>query len=104
MIDFCKYGMAGCGKRCCFHCQTKCKEFACTLKCQEFHKRNRDQVVIHYAAKNQAPAPKWRDITGAVLCTGRGKGPRNVLVKTAKGKVVVPRLNVRYLKKAASDE
>lgn len=100
-MDFCHYGLAGCGKRCCFLCSEKCS-LACTLKCQRYYRYEKtliiDNVIIHYAKKNQAPDPKWRDITGVLLITSRGKGPRNVLVKTNIGTVVVPRLNVRYLK------
>lgn len=53
------------------------------------------RIRINYAAKNQAPDPKWRDRPGVVLIRSRGKGPRNVLVETDIGKVVVPRWNVK---------
>lgn len=55
---------------------------------------------LHYAAKNSLPDPRWRGKEGIVLCWGRGPGPRNVLVKTADGEmVVVPRGNVRLTKR-----
>ncbi len=55
-----------------------------------------DRVVIHYAATNQMPDPKWRDRPGVVRAVTRGgRGPRNVLVETDVGPVVVPRWNVR---------
>lgn len=108
-IDFCRYGLAGCGKRCCFLCPEKCK-LACTLKCKALLDREKvtaatasgHNVIIHYAKKNQMPDPRWRGLTGVLLITGRGRGPRNVLVETAKGTVVVPRLNARYLKDGTS--
>lgn len=104
-MEICKYGLAGCGKRCCFLCQEKCK-LACTLKCQRYYRyekaMNKHNIIIHYAKKNLMPDPRWREITGVLLITGRGGGPRNVLVKTARGTVVVPRLNVRYLKDGTS--
>lgn len=53
------------------------------------------RVKIHYAAKNQKPDKRWRDIVGTVICQGKGPGPKNVLVNTHLGKVVVPRGNVR---------
>lgn len=47
---------------------------------------------------NLLPDPRWRQKEGIVLCRGRGLGPRNVLVRTAGGEmVVVPRGNVRLL-------
>jgi hypothetical protein len=52
-------------------------------------------MIIHYAKKNQAPDPKWRDRPCEVLTRASGKGPRNLLVKTDIGLVVVPRWNVR---------
>lgn len=51
-------------------------------------------MIIHYAKKNQAPDPKWRDRECTVLIRSR-KAPRNVLVQTDIGKVVVPKWNVR---------
>lgn len=55
-------------------------------------------VFIHYAPGNLAPDPKWRDREGTVICRGRGPGPRNGLVKTKIGLVVVPAGNVRKKK------
>jgi hypothetical protein len=55
----------------------------------------RRYATIHYAAKNQAPDPRWRELPGTVITRGRGPGPRNVLLQTEKGTVVVPRGNVR---------
>lgn len=54
----------------------------------------KQNCIIHYATKNKAPDPKWREVPGSVLSQGRGPGPKNVLVLTAKGTVVVPRGNV----------
>jgi ribosomal protein L21E len=55
-----------------------------------------DRVIIHYAASNGMPNPKWRDRQGIVLAVSRpGRGPRNVMVDTPIGRVVVPRWNVR---------
>jgi hypothetical protein len=55
-----------------------------------------DRCAIHYAAKNQMPDPRWRDCPGVIRAVSRpGKGPRNVLVETEIGRVVVPRWNVR---------
>lgn len=51
-------------------------------------------MIIHYA-KNRIPDPKWQDRLCKVLTRSRGKGPRNLLVQTDCGKVVVPRWNVR---------
>lgn len=51
---------------------------------------------IHYATKNTAPAPCWRELTGHAIAQGRRGGPKNVLVDTSLGKVVVPRGNVRF--------
>ena len=51
---------------------------------------------IHYAIKNTAPDPRWREITGFVIAQGRRGGPKNILVETTLGKVVVPRGNVRF--------
>jgi hypothetical protein len=51
---------------------------------------------LYYAEKNLLPDPRWREREGVVLCRGRGPGPRNVLVSTLDGElVVVPRGNVR---------
>lgn len=55
------------------------------------------KAVIHYAAKNQAPDRKWREQPGVIITRGRGPGPRNVLLQTEKGTVVVPRGNVRLV-------
>lgn len=55
----------------------------------------RRQCIIHYADKNKGPDNKWRNIKGISLCVGIGPGPRNVLVDTQHGKVVVPYGNVR---------
>jgi hypothetical protein len=54
--------------------------------------------IIHYSATNQMPDPKWRDRRGVVVARSRGRGPRNVLVETDIGRVVVPRWNVRPVK------
>lgn len=55
---------------------------------------NLNNVIIHYA-KNRIPDPRWQDRQCKVLIRSRGKGPRNLLVQTDIGKVVVPRWNVR---------
>ena len=53
---------------------------------------------IHYAQKNTAPDPRWRELSGCILAQGRAIGPKNVLVQTSIGLVVVPRGNVRFAK------
>jgi len=54
---------------------------------------------IHYAKKNTAPDAKWRELPGTAIAMGRHKGPKNVLVETSLGRVVVPRGNVRFERK-----
>lgn len=54
-----------------------------------------DRCVIHYARSNRLPHPRWRDREGTVVCVGHRPGPRNVLVRTEVGAVVVPWRNVR---------
>lgn len=49
---------------------------------------------LHYAARTPID-PRWRNQPCCVLVRGRGLGPRNVLVETAAGRVVVPWRNVR---------
>lgn len=51
---------------------------------------------IHYATKNTAPAEHWRELTGFTIAQGRRGGPKNILVETSLGKVVVPRGNCRF--------
>jgi len=51
---------------------------------------------IHYATKNTAPEPKWRELKGHAIAQGRRGGPKNILVDTDEGTVVVPRGNVRF--------
>ena len=51
-------------------------------------------LKIHYAKKNTVPDKKWQDKPCEVLICSR-KAPRNWLVQTEVGKVVVPRWNVR---------
>jgi hypothetical protein len=58
------------------------------------HLRPGDPVLIHYAAKNRLPDPRWRDRRGVVRVAGRGPGPWNVLIDTDIGPVIVPRGNV----------
>ena len=55
-----------------------------------------DPVVIHYAATNPAPDPKWRERPGTILTIAKGK-PKNVLIQTDIGKVVVPYGNVKVV-------
>lgn len=51
---------------------------------------------LHYAEKNLLPDSRWRGKEGVVLCRGCGPGPRNALVRTTDGEmVVVPWGNVR---------
>ncbi len=52
-------------------------------------------VYIHYAAKNQMPDPRWRGRQGLLLARACGPGPRNILVSTDIGTVVLPYGNVR---------
>ena len=54
------------------------------------------KATIHYAATNKAPDPRWRERQGVILVMGKGGGPKNVLVSTDIGLVVVPRGNVRF--------
>gem|GEM_PF-6118240 len=113
--DFCKYGLSGCGRLCCWLCESKSKcKHACTLPCDKYVKFQEEAkaeaaklaggrtVVIHYATKNHAPDPMWRDLPGVLLVRARGKGPKNVLVRTEEGTVVVPIGNVRYVQKCRS--
>jgi hypothetical protein len=53
-------------------------------------------VQIHYAEKNNMPDIKWREEKGKMICRGYGKGPKNVLVLTRHGTVVVPRGNIKF--------
>lgn len=55
-----------------------------------------DRVTVHYASSNQSPDPKWRERPGVILAIATGK-PKNVLVQTEIGKVVVPYGNVRLI-------
>lgn len=96
-----------------------CK-FACTLKCLSLikHESKTLPVVnkpvkaarpcrlcrIRYAAfNNKKPVisngvePKYRDLDGKAICMAKGPGPRNVLIETKEGLVVVPFGNVRWL-------
>lgn len=47
-----------------------------------------DQVVIKYGRKT--PAEEWEGTPGRVVLQALGPGPRNVLVETERGPVVVP--------------
>lgn len=51
---------------------------------------------IHYAINNTAPAECWREMDGQAIAQGRKGGPKNILVDTDLGRVVVPRGNVRF--------
>lgn len=51
---------------------------------------------IHYATKNVAPDPKWREAQGYAIAAGRRGGPKNILVETKLGTVVAPRGNVIF--------
>lgn len=53
--------------------------------------------LIYYGKKNQLPDPRWRNIHGKILAKAKGSGPRNVLVLTEAGTVVVPWGNVRKM-------
>jgi hypothetical protein len=55
-----------------------------------------DPVTIHYAASNQSPDPRWRERPGVILTIATGK-PKNVLVETGIGKVVIPYGNARLV-------
>ncbi len=55
--------------------------------------------LIHYAEKNLTPDPKWRELRGIAIAMGRHGGPKNILVETSLGRVVVPRGNVRFERK-----
>ena len=57
---------------------------------------------IHYAIKNTAPDPKWRDLAGHAIAAGRRGGPKNILVETELGTVVVPRGTVRFERRGDS--
>lgn len=55
-----------------------------------------DPCIIHYAKSNLMPDPKWRDREGIVkVISPPGRHPRNILVETVAGLVVVPRWNCR---------
>lgn len=56
----------------------------------------RTPCQIHYATKNTSPDQRWRDIKGHAIAAGRRGGPKNILVETELGTVVVPRGNVRF--------
>jgi len=79
---------------CCWLCDARCRQ-ACNFKCVRLLGIKR-VVTIIYAAKNQAPDPKWCGLKGQALIQGRGPGPRNVLVDTELGTVVVPRGNLKW--------
>ncbi len=57
--------------------------------------KRRQRCRIHYAEKNRAPDNIWREKEGHILCYGKGPGPKNVLVATDAGNVVVPRGNIQ---------
>jgi len=95
------------GKTCCWLCDERCKH-ACTLKCEKLFRLEKEKpepkpkldpinlvVVITYAAKNQVPDQKWRGMKGFEIVRSKGSGPRNVLVETEIGAVVVPMGNVK---------
>ena len=47
-----------------------------------------DKVLIKY--KNGTPKGEWEGVAGRVIFQALGPGPRNVLVETERGPVVVP--------------
>lgn len=49
---------------------------------------------IHYAVTNRLPEERWRDAPCKIIVRAV-KGPRNVLVLTSQGMVVVPGRNIR---------
>lgn len=53
---------------------------------------------IYYRGRTAELNTQWQNVPGRVVCRGRGKGPRNVLIETAQGLVVVPGRNVRRLR------
>jgi hypothetical protein len=55
-----------------------------------------DPIIIHYASSNQSPDPKWRERPGVILTIASGK-PKNVLVQTDIGEVVIPYGNARLV-------
>lgn len=55
--------------------------------------------IIHYAIKNTAPDPCWREMAGHAITQGHRGGPKNILVETRLGKVVIPRGNVIFTKR-----
>ena len=54
-----------------------------------------DYCIIHYGKNNHKPDPKWREVKGRIYAIGRGPGPKNVLVITCLGSVVVPMGNIK---------
>ena len=60
----------------------------------------RTQCRIHYAIKNTAPEPCWRELQGHAIAQGRRGGPKNILVDTDIGFVVIPRGNARFERRA----
>jgi hypothetical protein len=115
---FCKYGCSKQSRLCCWLCIKPCKEH-CNLPCSRFAgficglltapveksavpaKKILRSCTIHYAAKGKKAISngvddRWREIKGVVLVRSRGKGPKNVLVETPVGRVVVPFFNVKW--------
>ena len=58
------------------------------------HPKKGQRVRIHYAARYAASMP-WNGKTGRIVTVGTGKAPRNALVDTGHGAVVVPRGNLQ---------
>lgn len=106
-MNICHYGCRDEGRQCCWMCSKKGKcHLACTRPCDKYRNYKPPEpepvgitlATIHYAKKNQAPDPKWRGLSGVVLCVGKGRGNRNALVRTEIGAVVVPFGNLRWTK------
>ena len=118
---FCRYKCRK-GKLCCWLCnkQVPGKDKPCSVPCTRscgvlaahyigqfaasITGPKGRQVKITYAAITNKRGkishgvdPKWRDRLGVVLARGKGPGPKNILVHTDAGRVVVPYGNVRWV-------
>ncbi len=106
--EICKYGCSARYKLCCFLCDKRPCPLACTKPCDRLrvYYDNEPQVVIHYAKLGGKPVlshgvdPIWRETPGRAVTLAKGPGPRSALVETPHGMVVVPRLNLKWRKKA----
>lgn len=113
MTKFCRYSCRTAGKTCCWLCDKRCR-FACTKECSLLARHRGTvatlerlpagrKVIITYSVRatlslSRGVDQKWRSVPGVVIARAKGPGPRNVLVWTEQGRVVVPYGNVRWVK------